>query len=227
MPTKILALATVQRMLSAAHNGSLLICLDPGVTQDEINRLKTSTDEADKKKFAGLWVADLFAPTPVAARRVGWGFFALVIDDVGWTQPVMVEEPDPDNPTQPKLGAVGQVAALIAVSSDNKTVFVKTVMANRPVATGKGWPKILELDRSSKSKDETFTGEPVGELGYANSARIRGAIQNLAAVAPAEAINVYDGWMPVEQFILESRDMLGKAALITALVEKGLVRFGP
>lgn len=221
----ILAFHTIQRSLLNSYNDPVLICLDPGVPQKELDRLAASEDEADKKKLAGLWVADLFATAPVVARKVGWGFFAVVMETFAWTQPLIVEEPDPANPASPKPGHVGPVAVLVAVSNDGH-VFVKTVTANRPVATGKGGPNLLELDRSSKSKGQTFIGESVGVPSYANSARIRGAIQDLAAMAPAEAIDESDGWMNVERFFAESPDKLGKAALITALVVKGLVRFG-
>lgn len=228
----IIAFERWKTALVQMFGSSALFSVEPGHTQqnhDDIAAAATPTGDAeqDKKNLAklnGLWVMDLSGPDPVLARKHGWGFFAVVVDNVGWAQPVLVEEPDPNDPVKPKNATVGEVAAMIAVSPDGQ-VFVKTVEANRPIATGKGGAKLLELDRSSVSKGQKLAGADAGG-GYANSARIRGRIRDLGIEVPFDNTDGEIGWMPVDAFFLKADDKLGKAALATALVKLGLARFG-
>ncbi len=230
---KIVAYERWTAALEDQFGKAALFCVEPVRTEQTIDDVVRAADtpsgdpDKDKKNkaaLAGLWVMDLSGSTPVLARKVGWGFFAVVVDDVGWQQPVTVEEPNPEDPTKTKNPTVGDVAAMIAVSPEGQ-VFVKTIEANRPIATGKGGSKLLELDRTSTSKGQKLAGNEVGG-GYANSARIRGRIRDLATEIPFANTDGEIGWMPVESFFLNGDDKLGKATLATALTKLGLIRFG-
>ncbi len=210
-----------------------LFSVDPTLSSEQLvertNKAYEAQGDSPEAKAAraaynGVWVMDLTHGTPVLARKIGWGFFAVVIDDVGYTQPVTVEEPDPGHPLQSLPGFVGKIQAMIAKSPEG-AVFVKTVEVARPVATGKGGPKIMELDRTSNSRGAPLAGAPVGVPSYINSARLRGAVQGLSSEAPPEALSD-PGWVPVVDFFRNSPDIPGRAVLITALVQAGLVSFG-
>lgn len=176
--------------------------------------------------YNDLWVMDLTGKEVVLARTMNWDGFALVVDHIPHTQPVVVEEPNfSEDPLHPRQRSVGKIQAMIAISPEGE-VFVKTVENSRPVATGVGGPQLVELNRGSKSwGPHQLEGTEVGPLSYTNSARLRGPVQCLSAEAPEESVTD-QGWMSVIKFFSESPDIPGKAALITALVAEGLVGFG-
>ncbi len=216
------------------HFGSdALFSVDPTLSSEQLVERTNKACEAQgdspeakaaRAAYNGVWVMDLTGGAPVLARKIGWGFFAVVVDDVGYTQPVTVEEPDPASPSQSLSGFVGKIQAMIARSPEGR-VFVKTVEVPRPVATGKGGPKLMELDRTSNSRGAALAGTAVGVPSFINSARLRGAVQGLSSQAPTEALSD-PSWVPVEDFFRNSPDIPGRAVLITALVEAGLVSFG-
>ncbi len=221
------------KLLLVHYGPDALLCVDSALSNEQLVQITnaaycadTQTEEGKQAiaAYNGLWVMDLTGKEVVLARKIGWGFFALVIDHIPYTQPVTVEEPDPENPRENKPGAVGKIQALIAISPEGQ-VFVKTVQVARAVATGNGGPKLMELDRSSTSRGVKLDGTAVGVPSYINSARLRGSVQCLCAEAPEEAI-MDPGWLPVDLYFRESPDIPGKAALITALVTEGLVGFG-
>lgn len=228
MTNAVIAYETWTDELKKIFGPSATYCLEPH-DQAEINKrleaenTPSGNPDQDKKNAnaANFWVMDL-GKNVLACKR-NYAFYAvLMVDAGGYLAPAVVEEPDPENPSQNKRPTVGDVAALLAVN-DAGDVLVKTVRVKRKVATNTDDP-ILELDRSSTSKGAKLTGTEVGVPSLANSARIRGHVRTLAAEAPFSADE--QGWMSVSEFALTSPDMFGKGAILTALVQLGLVTFG-
>jgi hypothetical protein len=226
---RIIALSAWKAALIETFGTDAVFCLEQ-LSQEEIDaRLAsaatpTGNEEQDKKNKAkaAVWVMDPSGEVVVPARKSDFSFYAVVVENIGYEAPILVEEPDPEDPRRTKRDTVGDVAALIAVGPDGR-VYVKTAMVKRKAATG-GDDPILEIDRSSTSKGEKLSGRPVGSGGYTNSARIRGLTRDLVAEAASAAVDTEPGWMPVAQFALTSPDRIGKAAVLTALAELGHIR---
>lgn len=156
---------------------------------------------AEAQDLGGGWQ---WNPETRQLERPDGKFFAVRVGEIGpdggkkWIQPLVLQEGgDPDK----VIGAV----TLKVCGARPGMMSIKVVRPWRPGA-GK---EVLEADRSSVSKGEMPTAEPIGYF-RADSARMTGKVGVVVVRLDAED----DGkWMGLADFVAETEDGMALAAL--------------